>query len=455
MKSTLPAICSRIIFNNIFISLPGEQYLLMNLFSFRRTRLSHDEMLELQATNLRLAKNLPLSSYTDSLYFRLVREKQILSEETIKLLDETARFPMQTFPQPHVSEATFNLSYECNLNCSYCYQKQYEHADGYISENDVVAIQKFISNINDVRPAEIMLDNITITGGEPLLPKTLSTVLAILKHIPSRNYTLFTNGINIMRYRNQIPFQHFSHVQVSLDGLQDIITHISPAAPHNVFYTILDGIEHLLNCGCTVTINCMMSKGIMSWLESYIQQIEERLHFGDRRLSINIALPYAFSSHEIIDIQHFDLHEYTAIREYIRQSSHGQYIEIGKPSNFSRLSWLLFRPKNEKQSIRVKPCPSLDSIPVLFGPNGAVHWCWCIDPCKGRWGDYKECTIDESYLKQVQVRSVFSFEKCSYCDMRYICSGGCPIPNYVRGNPLLSANCQEFDNEYMVDHMMR
>lgn len=47
-----------------------------------------------------------------------------------------------------IREITITLSYKCNLNCGYCYQKDHRYDEGIVKSEDVLKIKRFIDDYN-------------------------------------------------------------------------------------------------------------------------------------------------------------------------------------------------------------------------------------------------------------------------------------------------------------------
>jgi MoaA/NifB/PqqE/SkfB family radical SAM enzyme len=100
--------------------------------------------------------------------------------------------------------ANIVLSSKCNLNCKYCFAKDYIK-----SENEKFSLDNFKKAVNFIKTKED--ERIGIVGGEPFLHPDFDKILDILEQdIDINNVIIFTNGIFIKKYLNKLKNNKFN-----------------------------------------------------------------------------------------------------------------------------------------------------------------------------------------------------------------------------------------------------
>lgn len=114
-----------------------------------------------------------------------------------------------------------NLSYDCNLKCTYCFEKELESNENMTFEQ-LEEVFEFISNI--LKNKDVF--EIVLYGGEPLLSKDINKVERVFKYACDNaiKVRIITNGVSvpifiplIVRYRATL-----DHILITLDGLKDM-----------------------------------------------------------------------------------------------------------------------------------------------------------------------------------------------------------------------------------------
>lgn len=441
------AIKKRILFYNLVFYTSEKEVLLLNLVSFRRMRISVDELNSLRKTQNRVERGESITERQDLVYFQLLSCKQILTDAMVEYVDSNYLSRSNNHFGP-IKNVTFNLSYKCNLNCGYCYQKHYKSNDGRIEDSDIPLIKQFIEEYNQNNKE---LNLVTISGGESLLDENVVLINNIINTIRSKEYILFTNGINIIQMSERIDFSKFNVVQVSLDGNDEVICKINNSNIH-VYRKIVQGIKYLAGLGCSIRIVCMISKEISLWLDYFLKQLENEDIFRNGKVRLRISIPMDDHSTDIVAADFFNYDEYLVIKEIISRSNMKEYITLDSLPGFTKLKHILKRKVNEEHNGVIRPCRQ-DEFTVLFGPKGNVYWCMCKDVDRAIIGNYRTKVINYDLLNAYKSRTIFTIDKCSKCEMRYVCASGCPLNIEDKENSVFVPVCREFANELLVEKM--
>ena len=145
----------------------------------------------------------------------------------------------------------------CNLRCIYCLP-----AGGInlLPHNEILTYEE-IAKIAGLA-AELGINKLRLTGGEPLVRAKLSELVAMLAEIDTiDDISLTTNGILLKDYAGELKQAGLNRVNISLDSLNrdrfELITR------RHKLSEVLQGIEAARACGLNpVKINMVVMRGI-------------------------------------------------------------------------------------------------------------------------------------------------------------------------------------------------
>ena len=122
--------------------------------------------------------------------------------------------------QRNIDYLRISITEECNLRCAYCMplkwqnQNKREIPDKYLTSREIIRLTGLFETLG--------IKKIKITGGEPLLRKDVSYIIAGLKSISGiRQVTLTTNGIFLEEKAEALKNAGVHGINVSLDTLDE------------------------------------------------------------------------------------------------------------------------------------------------------------------------------------------------------------------------------------------
>jgi cyclic pyranopterin phosphate synthase len=151
-----------------------------------------------------------------------------------------------------------SLLQHCNLGCVYCVAgeeelKQANSAHEALAVGDLLAI---IRRLHD----QLQLENIRLTGGEPLLYPGLAGLIRGIREAGIPSIRLTTNGFLLERQAAALKSAGLEALNVSLDAVdEEVFFRISRR--HSVG-RVIRGIDAALQAGLDVKINAVMMKGV-------------------------------------------------------------------------------------------------------------------------------------------------------------------------------------------------
>lgn len=145
----------------------------------------------------------------------------------------------------------------CNFRCMYCMP---EGCTSRIPKSELLTYGEIIRVVRAA--TELGVSKIRITGGEPLVRKDLTALIAAIADIPGiTDLALTTNGSLLGKYARSLKAAGLSRVNVSLDTLRE--KRFARVAGVNALEEVLAGIKEAQAVGLSpVKINMVVMRGI-------------------------------------------------------------------------------------------------------------------------------------------------------------------------------------------------
>lgn len=144
---------------------------------------------------------------------------------------------------------------QCNLRCVYCMPNE---------NTGLSACQLTIDELEVLCScfSELGIQNIKITGGEPLMRRDVAEIISHIKKISGiRSVTLTTNGVLLAGKIAELREAGLDAVNISMDALNE--EEYEEISQRNMLGRTLEGLEAALACpGLSVKINCVPIKGM-------------------------------------------------------------------------------------------------------------------------------------------------------------------------------------------------
>jgi cyclic pyranopterin phosphate synthase len=161
-----------------------------------------------------------------------------------------------TFNRP-INYLRISVTDRCNLRCIYCLPPE---GIRLLTHGEVLTYEEITSVAG--LAAELGINKVRLTGGEPLVRARLSELVAMLAGIEGiDDISLTTNGVLLKQCAAELKQAGLKRVNVSLDSLnRDKFKRI---ARHNDLDEVLKGIEAAKTCGLNpVKVNMVVMRGI-------------------------------------------------------------------------------------------------------------------------------------------------------------------------------------------------
>jgi cyclic pyranopterin phosphate synthase len=192
---------------------------------------------------------------------------------------------------------------KCNLRCTYCMPP--EGLD-WIPKPELLTYEEIASIVRQM--AELGLERVRLTGGEPLVRRDLSRLIRMLAEIPRiRDISLSTNAVLLPRYGQELREAGVQRVNISLDTLRRDRFEELARRPVRLFDQTMAGIESAAAIGFDpIKINCVVLRGLNDdevaefaeatrtrpWHVRFIElmPVGQNLHLADRFVAADEVL---------------------------------------------------------------------------------------------------------------------------------------------------------------------
>lgn len=201
---------------------------------------------------------------------------------------------------------------KCNLRCNYC--MPVEGLD-WIPRDEVLHFEEIASIVTQM--AEMGLERIRITGGEPLVRRDLPELIAMLARVPGiRDIALSTNAVLLPQFARGLKEAGVQRVNVSLDTLRRSRFESIARRPGRFFDAVMEGIEAAERAGLApLKINTVLMRGVNDdeveefaaitrrrpWHVRFIElmPVAENLHLTDRFMTADEVLERLSGTREL------------------------------------------------------------------------------------------------------------------------------------------------------------
>jgi cyclic pyranopterin phosphate synthase len=150
----------------------------------------------------------------------------------------------------------------CNLRCRYCMPREvYGPGFPFLPRSQLLSFEE-IERLARVF-ARVGVRKLRLTGGEPLLRRDLTRLVAMLARIEGvQELAMTTNGVLLTRHARALSAAGLTRVTVSLDALDDRVLARMSDTPLTV-RRVLDGIDAALDAGLgPVKVNMVVRRGV-------------------------------------------------------------------------------------------------------------------------------------------------------------------------------------------------
>jgi len=299
-----------------------------------------------------------------------------------------------------------NITYKCNLNCSYCYEQEFSYKKEIMSLEEIGNLFRLFKSLN--------IHESTLIGGEPTLHPDLSKIcsLASEKNISLR---IFTSGFINKKILNLLK---------ESESLRDIYIHLTD----HINRQWSENISELFKASKNIWFRINFSNvHEIKKAESIISKFKSK----NFKIGYSLSCPYSRKDKTFIPVaprnrQVKDI--YKKLFDFLKTCiKYGIEVHPGRPlplCQYTEKEWdYLVKNANAKST-----CNPINDI--NFDPGYYIKLCSVIKQPR-----YKLNVLDEEHFKRILKKLLIfkrttvripSMNNCSSCVMfPEICQGGC------------------------------
>lgn len=360
--------------------------------------------------------------------------------------EEEYEYLKKTSNNLHLRNSSINksyhviMTYDCNFNCSYCFQTKIREGmgpeltgkvvDGEMIDQIIHAMNYIDENLYNGASGETR--KVTLFGGEPLMRKNFGAVERFIDKAQANCETQFiavTNGYELVHFKPVLDPNRLSQLQISLDGCDEISNRrrTKENVEVNIFDKLVDNITMALELGVGVDLRINTDKNNIDQLDDFKELIINNKWDQFKNFQAVIApvfVPhYEEASADCYNLGNL-LKEVTAHR---CSSPDSKTMKIAEESMLFFLSNSFNSNKPVSSLFRTGYCSAISHM-LLFDPMGNIHKCFerlgLEKYSVGRVDDIENLSSNPKY-RMWEDRVVTTNETCLKCSYSLFCGGGC------------------------------
>ena len=333
------------------------------------------------------------------------------------------------------------LTYDCNLACSYCFQKTLD-----TSVRSAVMSGEFIDEFFDRYLSQLYPNNpdellISLFGGEPLLPKNrvaITHILAYAKDHPALRVSVTTNATTITEMADLIGAGSgkINNVHVTLDGDREL--HDENRIPNSgkpTFDAMITAVRKLIDLQAHVSLRMHIHPDRLESAQYLIAYLATEKLLDHPQVSVYFSPINTFGS-ELISLA--DAARFSHTFQQVAAKTHYP------PSNLTFLDNFL-KMQNQKLLPKVRYCAAGSDNFYILDPYGDLYACYEDTGHKDRRvGTLAEGKVKFKLLKGKYFRRhLLTIPECSRCSAALYCGGGCPSEARAHEGTIFKPYCHQ------------
>lgn len=377
-------------------------------------------------------------------------------EQSRQLYDAMIEFHRTSADQPILIIPTYN----CNLRCSYCWQRLYHMDSSLISREMVDHFFRVLPQIaNTSRPEKV---NLTVFGGEPLQeePEQQERVVEILDRARKEGFgtSIITNGVGLEAAVPLIAGK-CDAIQMTLDGPPEIHRKRRPLPRRgDSFAAGARGITAALEAGLSIRVRVNIDTKNLPHLPELADIAREMGWLDYRKFRLHLAPVKNHNPRKPTYPESQLLLDVLALR------AQDERMKAFDLSGFSGIKYFnAFKDSGLFSLHRFFSCEAQINF-WGFDLHGHVYPCW--DSCGleqfavGRF--YPDVEIDEVKLAGWRRRNALDIAGCDGCVAAAHCGGGCQFIAHEHQNRFDAPSCDglmegyrqafQADSAWLIEH---
>jgi uncharacterized protein len=335
---------------------------------------------------------------------------------------------------------SFVLTYNCNLACKYCYQKDLSKRSRAPRMNAELTDEILTRYLPKMFPEAYRKNKVSfiLFGGEPFLPANRESILRILQYAKKHSVRTIstTNALFVPRVIDLFGQEYgkIQSVQVTLDGNRPY--HNSQRVPLSgkpTFDDIISAVRMLKKTSANVLLRVHTHPQQMNSTRELVEYLDKEKIMGG-----NVRLYFAPLS-DFTNCSNEDTSEFRHIFTDVSRKT-------GTPPS-SGLSFL--RHLIEMQEERILPkthfCAAGSDTHRVIDPLGDIYDCYeDAGNRERRIGSASNGRLIFFPSKQIYAdRHILNIPECLRCSLALFCGGGCPARARAQTGSIFKPYCHQ------------
>ena len=349
-----------------------------------------------------------------------------------------------------VINPTIITSFKCNYSCEYCFEKKHKKINSAMNPEDVQKIKEFYEIFCERTSFPFNFGEITVLGGEPLLPENRSVLESIAEMWSGQCIKITTNGTYLQNYMDFIVNNNVQ-LKVSLDGTKTVHYRRRKCLQRDAYDRAVEGIRQLVKNKVNVKVITVFESENVSDYPQFFDLLESLGWIKEKELSVGFIPEIGCGSDDRTTEQ--IINTITAYKKLKVSDERIKYVDARKliPGSINLMTALNNANKNMYEPYR---CSCLEKPDYAFFPDGKVHLCAAGSGKAGCIGRYKpDAEIDFEKIELFRKRRIDTISKCRKCTMKALCTGGCPVTSLAIGNDILEPYCGFWKNPVFLKYL--
>lgn len=341
-----------------------------------------------------------------------------------------------------IKAITLNVTNECNLRCSYCFEKN--KCSSYMDTMTAEKILRFTyDRFIETRDNVNEKFNISFFGGEPLL--NFDLIQDIVSKNLDANYYITTNFVAVSDEMLQV-FQDYDFgILVSIDGIKEIHDKNRCNSYDRVVANIKRAIEYGLHLNLEARIT--ITPEDVSHLFEATKNVFE-LGIDNIAPCMVYDMPWSEDTYKEYERQIRMIYEW-ALSIY-NDPNNKRNLQVKCVDEYIELCYGM--------QLDTSPCGFYNNMHLSFGPDGEFGPCHQIhtnykNQQELLYGNINDEVINFDNIGRVLVAKHKESEKCDKCNYNTFCRRGCPVENLKTTGKLYEPTenvCRTIDIMYRV-----
>lgn len=319
----------------------------------------------------------------------------------------------------------------CNLRCIHCYMSAGMKPVQNIDVGSVVRL------LDELREKSGKLE-IVVSGGEPLI---FAEIYELLEALRNDSVILFTNGTMISKRNVEHIVACCDEVQISIEGVSQPV--YEQVRGEGNYVKMLRALDLLMEYQMRIVLAVTVLPNTLRDIKENLLEFVKRLKYQHLEIRLNSTIEKTGNA-RFMDFSGYDVRKVTTeLRKVLQElCKFGCVVQRGENRNIQFTNCGIGTNLVIDCDGRIYPCHKFSDIHLSLKNS-----------CKD---------IICSFNKINRETSNDKIEKCRFCELRYICSGGCRIDNYLQNGDLKVVSCDEtykmrqysrLVQDYLMEHM--